>query len=155
MGKNKKLVIRKTYYYYYYIGLLLKIYLNRKRLRIIKDLRLKLLQTGSWKLWSLERSRCGLLLTGGSWECRQWTGEKASQEFLIHVIHNRINIETFADKMGLCWKLTKASNQIEIKYTNSSHAPTHVQHKCKCTKLNIHISENQRGCNPWGDAGPL
>jgi len=47
------------------------IYLNRKRLRIIKDLRLKLLQTGSCKLWSLERSPYGLLLTGGSRECRQ------------------------------------------------------------------------------------
>jgi len=54
----------------------IKIYLNEERLRIIKELRLKLkLQTGSWKLWSLEWSSYGLLLTGGSRECRQWTGE--------------------------------------------------------------------------------
>ena len=44
----------------------------------MKDLRLKLLQTGSWKLWSLEQSPYGLLLTGGSRECRQWTGENST-----------------------------------------------------------------------------
>ena len=46
--------------------------------RQIKDLRLKLLQTGSCKLWSLERSPYGLLLTGGSTECRQWAGENSN-----------------------------------------------------------------------------
>jgi len=41
---------QENIYYYYYYCILLKIYLNRKipgGLRIIKDLRLKLLQTGS------------------------------------------------------------------------------------------------------------
>ena len=67
---RKHTTTRVTTYYY--------IYLNRKRLRIIKDLRLKLLQTGSCKLWSLERSPYGLLLTGGSRECRQWAGENSN-----------------------------------------------------------------------------
>ena len=67
---GKHTATRFTTYYY--------IYLNRKRLRIIKDLPLKLLQTGSCKLWSLERSPYGLLLTGGSGECRQWAGENST-----------------------------------------------------------------------------
>ena len=67
-------------------SLLLKIYLNRKRWRIIKDWRLKLLQTGSWKLWSLERSPYWLLLTGGSRECRQLTGENSTVQVLIGAV---------------------------------------------------------------------
>ena len=46
---GKHTTTRLTTYYY--------IYLNQKRLRIIKDFQLKLLQTGSWKLCSLEPVR--------------------------------------------------------------------------------------------------
>ena len=43
---SKKMAIRKAYYYWaYYRGL--NLFKSEKRLRIIKDLRLKLLQTGS------------------------------------------------------------------------------------------------------------
>jgi len=78
-----------------------KNYLNRYGLRIIKELHLLRLrlQTGNWRLWSLERSSYGLLLTEGSRGRRQWAGENNTLKIPVYSIRNNIEIKPFTDKI--------------------------------------------------------
>jgi len=68
--------------------------------KLITELRLKLkLQSDSWRLWSPERSHMDCFWQVGGNDTSSGLGKQSFKKFLIHVIHNSIDINTHTNKM--------------------------------------------------------
>jgi len=97
-----------------------------------------LLQTGSWKLWSLERSPYGLLLTGRGRECKQWTGENSTFKKFLSMLPT---IESLS-KHSRC---TVIRNVACSACDSSASADTEL---CRCNRINWETDTTDAQCTP-------